>query len=162
MTRRTKDELLAEARHLGALWDLWREWRIVHDTTGMFEAATKTSAQHLSHVGTGGVSLSGFISGFRQVINDISHQIESFPDTYGAFLDFYRERTGRDWGSDAGNPDKKARAILRRGRIRNDTEWHLLESILTDVDQTVFSPVEVLRLEAMRREFEDGKVGSEG
>lgn len=81
MTRRAKDDLLAKARRLGALWELWREWRIVHDTTGMFEAATKSSAQHLSNVGTGGVSLSGFISGFRQGINDMSCQIEAFPDT---------------------------------------------------------------------------------
>jgi hypothetical protein len=163
MARRTKDELLAELRRLGALCDAWRDYQMAHGPTWMRETLARSSRPNEDHVAAvlepGGPRLSEVVAGFRQAVNDKSEMIGDAleagrPEGRG-FLAFYRERTGRDLWADAGDPARMARAILRRGRIRDETEWYLLENALSNVDQTVFSAAEVERLGVMRQKFED-------
>lgn len=163
MARRTRDELLAELRRLGALCDAWRDYQLAHSPPSTQERLSHTT-QPSEHwiagiLASRDLPLSEWVAGFQQAVNDTSEQIgdaleQGWPEGQG-FLAFYRERTGRDWWADAGDPAKMARAILRRGRIRNETEWYLLENVLSNVDQTVFSAAEAERLEAMRQRFEE-------
>lgn len=161
MAQRTKAELLAEARRIGALYDAWREFQLTYgppERAARMRETTCPSEQWFAGAGRGGPTLSQLIEGTRQAVNDASETItdaveQGWPEGKG-FLNFYRARTGRDWYDDAGDPAKASRAILKRGRIRNETEWYVLEGILTRADQAVFDPEEVERLGAMRRAFE--------
>ena len=167
MARRTKEELLAEYRRIGAIFDTWRDYEISRATPERAESLRRnvpSSEVALARVVPGGPTLSDLIEGTRQALNDISDELtdaieQGWPEGRG-FLAFYRDRTGRDWWQDAGNPAKMARKVLKRGRVRNETEWYFLEIILTKVDQTVFSPEEVERLEAMRLRFENSRAAS--
>jgi hypothetical protein len=159
MARRTKDEL----RRLGALCDAWRDYELAHSPPSTRERSSHTTRSSEDWIAgileSDGSRLNEWVTGFQQAVNDTSEQIgdaleQGWPEGRG-FLIHYRERTGRDWWADAGDTAKMARTILRRGRIRNETEWYLLENILTNVDQTVFSAAEAERLEAMRQRFEE-------
>jgi hypothetical protein len=163
MARRTKDELLAELRRLGALCDAWRDYEMAHGSPSMRELVGRSTWPSKDWIAgalaPGGPHLSEVVAGFQQAVNDTSEQLghaleDGSPEGRG-FLAFYRERTGRDWWADAGDPARMARAILRRGRIRDETEWYLLENVLSDVDQTVFSAAEVERLGVIKRTFEN-------
>ena len=146
MARRTREELLAEYRRIEAMFDTWRDYEIARASSMYPEYAEGlgdlSSEAALAKARPGGFTLSGLIEGTRQALNDISkelgHAIEDDCSEGRGFLAFYRERTGRDWWDDAGDPTKMARKILKQGRIRNKTECYLLENILTNVDQTVF------------------------
>ncbi len=162
MPRRTKDELLAEFRRIGAIFDTWRDFEIARaspERAASLRRNVRSSEEALAEMGPGGATLSSLIEGHQIALNDIceqlGHGIEANKPEARDFLAFYRERTGRDWWDDAGDPAKRARKILKRGRIRNATEWYLLENILTNVDQTIFSHEEVVRLNAMRLRFEE-------
>lgn len=163
MARRTKDELLAELRHLGGLLSAWQGYQMAHGSASTREVYGRKSQRTKDWIAgalePGAPRLSDLVAGFQQAVNDISEQIghaldDGSPEGRG-FLAFYRERTGREWWADAGDPAKMARAILRRGRIRDETEWYLLKNILSNVDQTIFSAAEVERLGIMRLKFEE-------
>lgn len=164
MARRSRAELLEEGRRVGAVWDAWREWRIAHPLPGRsrVEATTSPSEPWLAPA-PGGPTLSQLLAGMRQAINDIgeglTHGLEANDPDARAFLAHYRERTGREWWADAGDPATMARAILRRGRIRDETEWHLLDGILGDVDQRALSEQEAARAGDLLRAFEARREG---
>ena len=104
MARRAKDELPAELRRLGALYDAWRDYEMTHGPPSMRDLTSHTmrpSEDYLAIPGPGGPRLSKLLGGFQQAVNDISEQIrhaleDGRPEGH-RFLAFYRERTGRDW-----------------------------------------------------------------
>lgn len=162
MARRTKDELLAEFHRLYDIFETADEFRLRR--LGVADAErdrgfTPTRERMLTQLGQQGVTLSQLIAGTREAINDTSEMYGDPDDSRNgearAFHAFYRERTGRDWFADAGNPAKMARAILQRGRIRDETEWRLLTAVLADTEQTVLAGADAARAEAMLTAFED-------
>jgi hypothetical protein len=153
--------MMAELRRLGALFDTWRDYQLAHGEPAMQRAYQKTprSDDLLAHIKPDGPRLSDLLEGTKQGVNDISDELregleQGWPTASG-FLAYYRERTGREWWAGAGDPVRTARAILKRGRIRDETEWYLLKNLLDPVDQRDFSGDELKRLRALHWEFEE-------
>ena len=152
---------MAEFRRWGALYDIWLEYELAGGEPEMQKALhdTRRSNDFLALVKPGGPRLSDVLEGTKQGVNDISDELrmgleQGWPTAAG-FLAYYRERTGREWWADVGDPVRNARGILRRGRIRDETEWYLLKNLLDPADQTALSADELERLRAMHREFEE-------
>ncbi|TNC43790.1 hypothetical protein FHG66_20775 [Rubellimicrobium rubrum] len=153
--------MMAEFRRLGALFDTWLDYQLAHGEAAMQKAYQKTRRSNdiLTLVKPGGPRLSDVLEGTKQGLNDINDMIrdglqEGWPSATG-FLAYYRERTGREWWADAGDPVRMARAILKRGQIRDETEWYLLKNLLDPLDQTDLSADELKRLRALHWEFEE-------
>jgi hypothetical protein len=45
---------------------------------------------------------------------------------------------------------------LRRGKLKNDTEWYLLKELTTAADQTHFTPAETDTIDRMLITYETG------
>lgn len=168
MARRTKEELLKEFHRLSDIFELTFEFQLSRrseaDVAWMRDSVPSRDDM-LSWVERGEATLSQIVSGTREAINDnneeLSHAMQDSDPYAVEFLAFYRDRTGRDYYDDAGHPKKMARAILRRGKIEDETEWRFINGILSDTTQTTFKEKDVARLNRMLGQFE-GDVRSRG
>lgn len=144
MPRRTKEELLAEFHRLSdvleIMWDILCE---MEPERAEFSHLVTSRAEMLKAVENKDATLSTVLAGVTQAINHYAIGFEmcssSEAITRETFLGHYRRRTNRDFFDDIGRPEAQAKAILRRGRISDETEFHLLNEYVVNLDQTVLS-----------------------
>lgn len=161
MARRSKQEMRAEFDRLYGIFETivaFKKRSVPKEHLSSFDAVPSREAM-LNWVETGKATLSGLISGTNQAIHDFScdlYEEGAFGDKkVQDFLELYSARhDGRSYFSDVGDPIKDATKILRRGVIRNKTEWFLIKAIMDDVEQTSFTPSEQDQLSQMRVAFE--------
>lgn len=128
-------------------------------------SASILSREHLlSLVAKGEATMSTIVGGTREALNDINemlgYSIEE-GDTFASdFFAFYKRRTGREYYSDAGNPKKMARQILRRSKIIDATEYRFIDGILGNAEQTIFKDDELDRINDMLARF--AEAGNKG
>jgi hypothetical protein len=89
----------------------------------------------------------------------LNMQVEESPEFVATFFKMYREKTSREYFEDFDTAPKIAKAILRRGVIADETEFYLLNDIMSDTEQTVFKGKGIARVEAMLGLFEDSHKG---
>lgn len=160
MVRRTKQEMLEEFDRIFNIYELIQEFIRSQSSPIQLQLLTRkpTRDQMLAQVGTNGISLSALILGVRSAISehsdDLRECIEDGDEFASDFFKFYREKTGRNYFHDAGNPTKIARQILKRGQIRNEIEFRLITDVLNDVEQAVFNPDEISLVNSMMERFE--------
>jgi len=142
MARRSKAELLDEFHRLSDAFD----WLWAVELGRYPEAADMPPAsreQQLAAVEDGAATLSDIIAGTREAVSDMIRGFNfDAPDPPEAHLRFfaeYRQATGRDFFADAGRPNQRAKAILKRGQIKDDEEFRLLLDLLNDLDQKVLT-----------------------
>lgn len=162
MARRSKEELLSEFHRLCDILDVCIEF--MKDMAALHGIPDHTDALQprdywLAQVGKNGTTLTDLISGTQQAINDQSEELgywlEDEPAIAAKFLSVYKQRTGRDYFVDAGNPKKLARKLLKRNEIQSESEYYLLTGILSDVEQTVFDHKDIEKINQMLVKFEN-------
>lgn len=109
----------------------------------------------------GTANASELLGGVQQGLNDLLETmmiaLEDTPANANLVLAAYKEQTGRNLFDDAGNPQKVAKAIVKRGAIENDTEFYLLKEVMSNVDQTVFKESQTEKAGAMLDDYEFSK-----
>ncbi len=126
----------------------------------IFDMVT-SSERMLEWVEEGQATLGQIIAGTQQAINDFNVTLVADASNGGSlvqrFATFYSNRhDGREYFSDVANPRKLAAKILRRGKLKNDTEWYLLKELTTAADQTLFTPAETDTIDRMLATYETG------
>ncbi|MEL6516302.1 MAG: hypothetical protein AAFQ39_01205 [Pseudomonadota bacterium] len=158
MARRSEEEILESIVRMGAILSVYRAW--MHEEYGspLDPKEPMPREQWLAELKKAGIRISKVERGYVEAINDTAQDLQEAmqysPAEAESFLSFYRNEKGREFWDDVGKPDKAAKAIVRRGSIRDTTEWRLLNSILSNVDQTVFKGTALTRAEALLAEFE--------
>ena len=103
-------------------------------------------------------TLSDCIQGVRQAVNEALHGIEMMvednPIRAALVLENYRNATSHDLFSDMDRPSRTARKILRRGHMRNETEFQVLNAVLSDLSSATFSPTERSNAENLLAQYE--------
>lgn len=144
--RRTKEELLVEFHRLCDVFETIWECQFPYLPEELVVCHKKyvvTPEGMLRWLEDGRCTASEIVFGMRQGLNDTVEQLvylmEDDPGTATKIFAAYRERTGRDFWDDAGNPLKAAKAIVKRGSIANETEFYLLKGLMSNVDQKLFT-----------------------
>ena len=158
MARRTKDELLAEFHRLydvfETIWDIRCEMDV---EVAEYQHLAMSREEMLELVDRKQTTLSQAIGGTMEAINDyaVGYEMQSPSETatYTAFLDRYHKRTGRHFFQDIGRPTSTAKAILRRGRIADETEYQILNEFLVNVDQAVLSDQQIAQAAGLIDDF---------
>jgi hypothetical protein len=165
MVRRSKEELRAEFNRLSDIFGLFCEFersRMSPARAAEHRSLVAGPEKMLSWVEEGKATMSQIIAGTREAINDqnemLGYSAEAGDSFAPEFLAFYKEKTGRDYYDDAGHPRKMARMILKRNEIVDETEFRLINGIMSNVDQTVFKKDEIERIAEMLHRFET-KIG---
>jgi len=161
MARRSKQDMRAEFDRLNGIFETivaFKKLNVPKEHLSSFDAVP--SREDMLNWGeTGKATLSDLLSGTTQAIQDFScdlYEQDAFGDKKAQdFLELYSARhDGRSYFSDVGDPTKGAAKILRRGVIRNETEWYLIKAIMDDVAHTSFTLSEQDQLSQMRTAFE--------
>ena len=97
--------------------------------------------------------MSQIVAGAREGVDDT---LAMFEELSKDFVAFYNKRTGRDFYREFSDPARRAKAILKRGHIEDDTEFYLLTEILSNVEQTVFTSRQTDKAETMLSDYEEG------
>lgn len=162
MPRRSKEELRAEFDRLSDIFELFLEFersRMSEAEAAEHRSLIHTREKMLTWVEDGIDTMSGIIAGTRQAINDNNEMLTDCAEVgdpfFPEFLAFYKEKTGRDYYDDAGNPKKMARKIFKRGEISDETEFYLIMGVVNNVEQTVFNSDETVRVNQMLFQFEN-------
>lgn len=164
MARRTSEEIRAEIDRCDAFL------RIAEDFVKVFfpeEAALREALVGLpdkdafvARCLSNGATLSEVLSGFEQAVNDhMSAFADMAPDSvaYAAGLRaYYRERTGRELLSDFPPPTGKLKAIVKRGKIRNDTEFYLVKECVDGLEDNPKTAAMGRDLRALLGAYETG------
>ena len=160
MARRTKEEMRAEFDRLSDIFELYCEFersKMSRERSEKHRSLVISREEMISWVEQGKAKMSDIVSGTRQALNDVnemlSYSVEDRTSYAPEFFAFYRERTGRDYYDDAGHPRKMARKILKRGEILDETEYRIIDSVLSNVEQTVFKDNEIARVNEMLSRF---------
>lgn len=161
MARRSKEEMRAEFNRLSDIFELFCEFqrsRMDAPRAAKQQSLIPTREKMLSWVEEGKATMSQIVAGTREAINDqnelLCYSAEAGDPFAREFLAFYKEKTGREYYDDAGHPRKIARMILKRNEIVDETEFRLVNSIICNVNQTVFKGEEIDRVTDMLRRFE--------
>ncbi len=162
MARRTKAELIAEIDRLYDCMDviidvtnevLPVDMRSVTDKSSLIPRASY-HAWVAEKKCTASEAVRGLQEGLSFFSGGLTDLLEKAPDLGNAVLDRYRDVTGRDYWADAGDPRRMVRAILKRGDIRNDAEFRLLNGFLADLDNTTLDDADRREAEAMLAAYE--------
>ena len=109
-------------------------------------------------VETGNATASQILAGGKEALNDLSHGLldltVSEPETANELLSQYRQKTGRDFWQDSGHPTWHLKALLKRGRITDATEYRMLNNFFSDVDSKVVTPKQRDKAYQMMEQFE--------
>jgi hypothetical protein len=155
MARRTKEEILGEFHRLYDFFDIACD--IISSIDAFGHNGRRLAGpreEMLLWLDDGKATASQILSGLQQALNDLALGIDA-PD-HPASVEFakrFRERTGRDFLDAIGRPSTSIKKILKRGRIVNETEYYLLNEILSQTDQTALSPDEVIRADTILGQF---------
>lgn len=118
----------------------------------------------LAWVGQKKATRSQIVSGVREALNDTSeqltHWLDDYPERAADALRKYRDRTGRDYWQDSGLPRKFVRRMLKRGRVLDDTEFRLLNSVVSDLDQKMLTAEEVENAASLLWDFEQKRASA--
>lgn len=165
MARRSKEEMRVEFNRLWDIFELFCEFersRMSPARAAEHRSLVPAREKMLSWVEEGKATMSQIVAGTREAINDhnevLGYSAEAGDSFAPEFLAFYRKKTGRDYYDDAGHPRRVARMILKRNEIVDETEFRLINGIISNVDQTVFKGDEIDRVTEMLHRFET-KVG---
>ncbi|MEO9514263.1 MAG: hypothetical protein ABJH45_02790 [Paracoccaceae bacterium] len=107
-------------------------------------------------------SASMHLQGLQDAVNDsIYFVLEAIADedntgpTYWTTLpETYAAATGRDLFADAGNPMGRIKSILKRGSVRTEEEWRLLNEIVCNLDSCILTQPQVRKAEQLMSEYE--------
>ncbi len=161
MARRSRAELLAEHDRLrscldalaAALGPVLEPAIPGYLTAGLIPADDMRAA-----VERGEASASEVMAGAREALNDLTGAVADLqrraPEQAQQVLEDYRRRTGRDLWSDAGHPKRMLAAILRRGRLRDETEARLVTEYLADTSQILLTAAQIDKANRMMAEFQ--------
>lgn len=159
MPRRTRDQILAEHARLSTVFETAID--ILCEIDPAWQANRHlilTRDQALAAVAAGRATPSEILRGLQAGLNDLmAHPDFADPerDPVGALLAArYRERTGRSLLADAGDPRKTIARILKRNRIRNETEAQLLMEMLNDTGRTALPPADYAAANRLIAAFE--------
>jgi hypothetical protein len=158
--RRTSEQVLAEFHRLSDCFE-----RITDCLTmaGFFvpqelRHLIVTRERMVGWIAEGKATPSQILAGVREALNDCSetltHLLADTPEKAAAILACYRASAGRDYWADAGHPKRMLTAILRRGRLRDETEARLIGSCLADLDQTTLRADQIAAAQGLLAEFE--------
>ncbi|MEL6642514.1 MAG: hypothetical protein AAFQ79_01155 [Pseudomonadota bacterium] len=158
MARRSSQEILASIERLTELVRVYEQWDDHYHGARPEPYDEMTIDWCIERLREEGIRNSGIEIGLKENLREIGEHILDIqryvPHEAESFLAYYRERTGRDFWSDIENPHKAAKAIVRRGSIREESEFRLLMSILSDTEQTVFKGADVDRVNKLLLDFE--------
>ena len=103
-------------------------------------------------------SLSRALTGLKQAFNDILEDVEDLSPQQIAAADTSLRAAGSVTLTDLVNRRAKLhKSVLRRGEIRNDTEFYLVSSLLADTSRSL-SDQDVSRLNSLVLAYESSKV----
>jgi hypothetical protein len=163
MVRRTKEELIAEIDKIALAVELFDDLMAGQAGQEAFFGNTPKKDKWVAGCLAEGATLSQILAGYKQALNDtnvmLNMQVEESPEFVATFFKMYREKTSREYFEDFDTAPKIAKAILRRGVIADETEFYLLNDIMSDTEQTVFKGKGIARVEAMLGLFEDSHKG---
>jgi hypothetical protein len=165
VARRSKQELIVEFHRLydvletlnacmGPLYD--------PELADILNEGIASRELMLSFLSTKKATASELVGGTEQALNDmllgLEYALQDEPENAALVFESYAKKTGRNLYDDAGNPQKIAKAIVKRGSISNDTEFYLLKEIMCDVDQAVFKKPQMSKANDMLQRYEMSKV----
>ncbi len=144
MPRRNKQELMAEFLRLNDAFEAMTHILCELDPALASEREfIPTRQDMLVRIDAKDATVSQMNAGVMQAINDYAIGYEFASETekqsFDVFLGQYQQQTGRDFFVDAGRPATKAKAIVHASQITNETEYHILNACLVNLDQTVLT-----------------------
>jgi len=157
--RRTRNELEAEFFRLYEVCEIADEFSHKRGLDGDWTPPkSPTAREWMEGCLRQGATMSQIVAGAWEAVDD---NLAMFEELSKDFVAFYNERTGRDFYREFSDPARRAKAILKRGRIEDDTEFRLLTEILSNVEQTIFTPRQAERAEALLFAYEDSSTGDD-
>jgi hypothetical protein len=100
-------------------------------------------------------AVTGTISGFRDALRDVSQGAKVLePDEQADFLEKFRAHFGEEFFAIAGDPEKEANKILKRGRIRKNYEFRLIKDYADSLDDDAEGMALKSTIWAMLEEYE--------
>ena len=164
MARRTKEQLIAEIERIDAILRLQEEFRLEQPPRGPEEAGSMAfvlpSREEWMAMGAAH-GFSQVLRGWEEALSDAVRWTLREDLKYGeadyarAFQAFYKARTGRELRDDLHDPGRIAKAALRRGRVKDHSEYVTLREILNDGDQAILSARQAEKAEALMRDWEE-------
>ena len=139
MPRRSTEEILADHDRTRAALDhlfailgpIIEPDNPTYLTDGAIPAASMRAL-----VTEGTASASQILAGAREELTSMTYAIEDIrhrdPQAADWATEEYMRRTGRSLWSDVKPPARQVRALLKRGRIRNESDWSLINTALSD------------------------------
>ena len=133
MPRRSAEDLQAEIDRAYEMLCIFEDYRKLHfsndpDDQGRF---LPDKEDWITSLRAEGVTWSQILQGYEQALNDtlvVFSMSGPDVDAYGAGLRaYFRDRTGKDLFSVITPPMRKLKAIAKRGRIKNETEYYLVK-----------------------------------
>lgn len=139
-TRSSQAELVSEFHRLCDVFDCMDECAYLgHDDPERFGGHRFGPIERqaaLASVATKASTPAQIVSGVREALNDCSlgllDVLRQNPRRLRTILDSYRSKTGREYFDDAGHPKKLLKALLRRNKLNDETEYRLLHAFLCE------------------------------
>lgn len=96
-------------------------------------------------------ALNDMLLGIREAIGD---EAITGPTRWSRTPETYHRLTGSDLFLDGGDPIGRIKAILKRGTVKNEEEWRLLNEVVTNVDANLLNVRQSEKAEKLMFEFE--------
>lgn len=159
MARRSRQELIEEVHRLSDTFETAMDILCEIDPRWQADRHLVIPRENMvSAIEQGRATPSEILAGLRAGLSDlVGHPQFGDPqrDPVGAEMARrYRDRTGRSLLTDAGDPRRVARQVLRRGLIRDDDEARLISGYLADTTGGLFTPDQRDRATALLRDYE--------
>lgn len=161
MARRSKEELIAEFHRLYDIFEtlnLCMEPIYGAECLAMMKENVIKRDRMLEWLSEGTATASEIVQGTQEGLNDtllsLQYAMEDKPEKVETVLTAYKQKTGRHLYADTGNPLQIVKAIVRRGRIENDTEFYMLKEVMSCVDQVVFKEPQTTKAYEMLDHYE--------
>lgn len=135
--RRTKEELRVEYVRLLEIWHHVRAATILQYSEATHaETSLPTSERLLLEFDEGKRPRGEMVAGMTATLNEMATYhagSESHGDMMAkGFLAFYKQSSGRDFLADMGDPIRRIKAIVKRGRILDEDEYYSVKTALDD------------------------------
>ncbi|MDX8350942.1 hypothetical protein [Cognatiyoonia sp. IB215182] len=164
MARRSKEEVIAEIKRLYECFDDMIDQINTHGPVDNFidKSLLIPLSAYLDGIENREFTASEALSGIKEGVNGnclfLLEYIERDPDAVAAMLKGYQEKTGRDYWTDAGDPKKAVKAILKRGYAETEDEYYLIKEVVCDVDNSLIANRDRPKAERIMDDFEQRSI----
>jgi len=160
MARRTKEEVIAEFKRLYHCFEDMIDQINAHGPADVYHDKSMLIplSAYLEGIENGEFTASEALAGAKEGVDGnglfLLEEIEKDPDAVAAMLKGYHEKTGRDYWSDAGDPKKAVKAVLKRGYAETEDEYYLIKEVVCDVDNSLIANRDRPKAERIMDDFE--------